>query len=110
MSARVSPLVVEELVAREVDDIARKALAGDLEARARARRGFEEEVDDGSTAQRGELLDCAVVDLLEALCRVENLDYLICRVFVDIDEVLVLQHQRSPPRTLLKACESSPVL
>lgn len=51
---------------REVDDVTGKALAGDLEARARARRGFEEEVDDGAAAQGGELLDRAIVDLLEA--------------------------------------------
>ena len=42
---------------REVDDVAREALAGNLEARARARRGLEEEVDDGTTAQGGKLLD-----------------------------------------------------
>ena len=51
VSARVSPLVVEELDAEKLMTSPRKALAGDLEARARARRGLEEEVDDGSTAQ-----------------------------------------------------------
>jgi hypothetical protein len=69
VSRRVSPLVV--------DGVGRQALGRDLEARARARRGLEEEVDDGAPAQRRHLLDGPGVDLEEGLGQVDDLQDLV---------------------------------
>ena len=69
----------------EVDDVGGHALARNLEARARACGRLEEEIDDRAAAQRGQLLDGAVVDLLEAARRVENFGDFLDGVLVDVD-------------------------
>jgi hypothetical protein len=58
--------------AGHVDRVGREALGRDLEARARAGRGLEEQVDDRAPAQGRQLLDAALVDLLERLGGVED--------------------------------------
>ena len=57
---------------REVDHVGREPLARDLEAGARARRGLEEQVDDGAAAQGRDLLHLALADLDHVLGGVED--------------------------------------
>ena len=57
---------------REVDPVGRQTLGRDLERRARARRRFEKQVDDGLAAQGRHLLDGPIGDLQEALAEVED--------------------------------------
>ena len=59
---------------RDVDDVGRQPLAGELERGARARRGLEEEVDDRLAAQRGHFADPPLRDLEEDLGGVEDAD------------------------------------
>ena len=72
VSSSVSPLTKLERGRGEVDRVGRQALFGQLERRARARRGLDEEVDDRLAAQRRDLLDLARADLGEALRGVED--------------------------------------
>ena len=55
-----------------VDGISRETLGRDLEGCARPRARLQEQVDDGATAQRRQLLDATLVDLLERLGGVED--------------------------------------
>jgi hypothetical protein len=59
-------------VRREVHDVRREALPGDLEARAGACGRLEEEVDHRPAAQGRNLLDDPPADLPHAFCGVEN--------------------------------------
>src|SRR5258708_31896020 len=56
----------------DVHRVRRKSLLGELEGDARARRCFEEEIDDRGSAQRRNLLDRALADLLERLGSIED--------------------------------------
>ena len=80
---------------REVHDVRREALAGDLEARARARRGLEEQVDQGAAAQGRHLLDLAASDLLHVPGRLEDALDLVALQVLDAEEIAPL-HRPSP--------------
>jgi hypothetical protein len=56
VSISVSPFFTEELADRHVHHVGAEALAGELERRLRARRGFEEQVDLRQAPQRRSLL------------------------------------------------------
>jgi len=81
----------------EVDAIRREPLGGNLEARARSRARLEEEVHDCAAAKRRELLDPALVDLLEGLGRVEDEVDLVDRQVLNVDDVLGGKHCYSSP-------------
>ena len=72
MSSSVSPLVVDDADAADVDRLGRQPLRRDLERRARARRVLEEQVDDGAAAQRRQLLDRLVRERPVAIAVVED--------------------------------------
>ena len=57
----------------DVDDVGREPLAGDLEARAGARRVLEEHVDHRAAAQGGELLDLAPLHVVHVGGGLEDL-------------------------------------
>ena len=73
---------------REVDVVGRQPLLGDLEARPRAGRRLEEQIDDRLAAQRRHLLDRPSRHLAEALGRVQNQRNLVCREARDPEKVL----------------------
>jgi hypothetical protein len=56
----------------EVQHVGREPARGEVEAHARARRVFEEEIHDHPAAERGHLLDAAGADLFEAPRGVEQ--------------------------------------
>ena len=72
MSLSDSPLSTLEPDGADADDVGAEPLGGQLEARAGARGGLVEEVDDGAAAQRGHLLDLPAGDLGERLGAVED--------------------------------------
>ena len=88
----------------EVDDVGGERLGGQLEARAGARGGLVEEVQDAPAAQRGDLLDLALGDLGEGLRAVEDA--------LDAGPVEVLDGQQVPhaiaPSRLTMATSSTP--
>src|SRR3990172_5168190 len=93
---------------REVDHVRREALAGDLEARPRARARLEEEVHDGAAPQRRDLLHLALADLAHALGRVEDaLDVAALEVF-DAEQIPADHASPSGPTTTTSSGGSSP--
>src|SRR5207248_4420158 len=72
----------------EVDDVGREPLARDLERRPRARGALVEEIDDGLTAQRGDLLDLPRGDLLQRGRGVHQREDLGCLQLADGQEIL----------------------
>ena len=56
VSISVSPFFTDDVADRHVHHVGAEALAGELEGRLRAGRGFEEKVDQRAPAQHGLLL------------------------------------------------------
>src|SRR5262249_10473854 len=81
---------------REVDHVRRQTLAGDLEARARAGRRLEEQVDDRAAAQRRDLLHLALPDLAHVIGGVEQA-FDLPAVEVLVSEAVPPDHESTPP-------------
>ena len=75
----------------KVEAVGRKALLGELEGAAGARRGLVEHVDDGLTLERGDLLDRTLVDLGERLGGLEDELDVLFGVLGNVDQVLMVE-------------------
>ena len=102
VSTSVSPLTTRGRARGDVERVRGQPLLGDLERRARARAGLEEEVDDRLAAQRRHLLDRPGADLLHRLGGVEDQHDLLGRQLGDAEQVLAAQPCRG--RRRLHAC------
>ena len=71
----------------EAQNIGRQALFGQLESRAGARAGLEEQVGDGNTAQNRYLFDRAIADRHEGFRGVENFGQNFLVQTLDAEEV-----------------------
>ncbi len=97
VSASDSPLTVAEVDAEKFSPSAERRLAA-ISKLVRVRvLGLEEEVDDGAAAQRRQLLDAALVDLLEGVRGVEDQRDVLGREVLDVDDVARGQHLRLAP-------------
>ena len=74
---------------RHVDDVGAKAFGGQLERGARARRGFEEQIDQGAAAEHGVFLVGAAVLFDVALGGVEQIGDLVGGKAFDTEQVPV---------------------
>src|SRR4029079_4060178 len=72
----------------DIDGVGRQTLLGKLERDACARRCFEEQVDHRRAAERGDLLDRPLADLLEWFGRVENELDLLAAQWLEPEEIL----------------------
>ena len=73
---------------RDVDDVRAEVLAGELERRARARARLVEQRDNGFAAQRRDLLDVTMDDVLHFLGRLEHETDLLRREVSESEDVL----------------------
>ena len=95
VSIRVSPLqtlLVEKLT---VNDVCRQPLPCNFERRAGAGGSFEEEIDDGLSAKRGNFFDRARRNFLKGFGSVENLQNLFAAEVLDSQQIFSLKHPAS---------------
>ena len=109
VSTSVSPLLTLEPDDGDVHRVGREALLGELERDARARRRLEEQVHDRRAAQRRDLLDRPLADLLERLRGVEDEANLIAREVLETEQILPERphHDLSAAATITASFSSS---
>ncbi len=94
--------------AGDAERVGAEAFGGELERRARARRGLEEQQHHGHAAQGRDLLDAAVADVLERLGQVQKFSNLACFQRGEFEQMASgLRHWANLPSPLARSGVSS---